>query len=124
MVVITITLTTTDRTAGLLHGMGIIGMRGFLIIFWGIGHICRPITIKSPMDTIVTMNRQAMGITILWFIMVLSVGTMDIRIHILGFLTIVILMHIILIQVLTITTIRQAIPTLTLLRTTRVVLEE
>ena len=31
MVVITITLIMMDLTVGLLHGMGIIGMRGFLI---------------------------------------------------------------------------------------------
>jgi hypothetical protein len=70
------------------------------------------------------MNRQATDTTILWFIMVLSVGTMGIRIHILDFLTIVIHTHIILIPVLTITTIRQAILMLTLLRTMEVVLEE
>lgn len=124
MVVITITLIMMDLTVGLLHGMGIIGMRGFLITVTGIGHICHHSLTKNPMGIIVTMNRQAMGITIIWFIMVLSVGTMDIRIHILDFLTIVIHTDIILIPVLTITTIRQPIPTLTLLHTTVVVQEE
>ena len=124
MVVITITLIMMDLTVGLLHGMGIIGMRGFLITVMGIGHICHHSLTKNPMGIIVTMNRQATGITTALFITALLVGTMDIRIHISVFLTIVIHTDTIQVPMLTITTIRQATQILTFLFTTRVVLEE
>jgi hypothetical protein len=65
-----------------------------------------------------------MGITIVWFITALLVGTTGIRTLILVSLTIAIHMDTIQVPMLTITTIRQAIQILMLLHTTQVVREE
>ena len=92
----------------------------------GTGFITPPTLIQNQTGIIVALNLTAMVTITLWFIMALLVVTMDTRMPILDFLTIVIHTDTILIQVLTITTtiIRQVTLTLMLLRTTQVVLEE
>jgi hypothetical protein len=127
MVVITITLITTDHTVVLLTGMVIIGMHGDPITTdRDTGFITPLILIQNPTGIIAIINLMAMRIIIHWFIMVHSVGMTDIHMLTLDCHTTAIRMHIILTQVLIIITTTTHIhtPTQTLLHTTQVVLEE
>jgi hypothetical protein len=121
----TTTHTMTDHTVEYITGMVTTGMPGDHITLDTLGLITHRMGIKNQMDTIPTMNLQVMGITILWFITVLSVVMMGMFMRTLGYHTIAILTHIILIQVLTIITITILFhtPTQTLPRTMQVGLE-